>query len=134
MSLCLLSYFGGVLDCASAISCGSDAVTCLVTGWIITCHRFNPCTPSPPYHSLVWLSLIHPGWLSHHVTQPRPVCQGLCLPSQCCLSSSTLIVCCVATSASCHTTASRLPGPPPLFICCLLLLPLTSLSPAVDFD
>jgi hypothetical protein len=36
MSLCLLSYLGGVLDRASAISCGSDAVTCLVTGRIIT--------------------------------------------------------------------------------------------------
>ncbi len=35
MSLCLLSYLGGVLDRASAISCGSDAVTCLVTGQII---------------------------------------------------------------------------------------------------
>ncbi len=36
MSLCLLSYLGGVLDHASAISCGSDAVTCPVTGRIIT--------------------------------------------------------------------------------------------------
>ncbi len=36
MSLCLLSYLGGVLDCASAISCGSDAVMCPVTGRIIT--------------------------------------------------------------------------------------------------
>ena len=36
MSSCLLSYLGGVLDRASAISCGSDAVTCPVTGWIIT--------------------------------------------------------------------------------------------------
>jgi hypothetical protein len=36
MSLCLLSYLGGVLDRASAISCGSDTVTCLVTGRIIT--------------------------------------------------------------------------------------------------
>jgi len=35
MSLCSLSYLGGVLDPASAISCGSDAVTCPVTGWII---------------------------------------------------------------------------------------------------
>ncbi len=36
MSLCLLSYLGGMLDHASAISCGSDAVTCPVTGRIIT--------------------------------------------------------------------------------------------------
>jgi hypothetical protein len=38
MSLCSLSYLGGVLelDRASAISCGSDAVTCPVTGRIIT--------------------------------------------------------------------------------------------------
>ena len=36
MSLCSLSYLGGVFDHASAISCGSDAVMCLVTGWIIT--------------------------------------------------------------------------------------------------
>ncbi len=36
MSLCLLSYLGGMLDRASAISCGSDAVTCPVTGRIIT--------------------------------------------------------------------------------------------------
>jgi hypothetical protein len=36
MSLCLLSYLGGVLDRASAISCGSDAVMCPVTGRIIT--------------------------------------------------------------------------------------------------
>jgi len=32
----LLSYLGGVLHRASAISCGSDAVTCPVTGRIIT--------------------------------------------------------------------------------------------------
>ncbi len=37
MSLCSLSYLGGVLDRASEISCGSDAVTCPFTGWIITC-------------------------------------------------------------------------------------------------
>jgi hypothetical protein len=36
MSLCSLSYIGSVLDRASAISCGSDAVTCPVTGRIIT--------------------------------------------------------------------------------------------------
>ena len=36
MSLCSLSYLGDVLHCASAILCGSDAVTCLVTGRIIT--------------------------------------------------------------------------------------------------
>jgi hypothetical protein len=36
MSLFLLSYLGGVLDRVSAISCGSDAVTCPVTGLIIT--------------------------------------------------------------------------------------------------
>jgi hypothetical protein len=36
MSLCLLSYLVGVLDCVSAISCGPDAVTCPVTGRIIT--------------------------------------------------------------------------------------------------
>jgi hypothetical protein len=36
MSLCLLSYLGGMLDHASAISCGSDAVMCPVTGRIIT--------------------------------------------------------------------------------------------------
>ena len=36
MSLCSLSYLGGVLDRASAISCGSDAVTDPVTGRIIT--------------------------------------------------------------------------------------------------
>jgi hypothetical protein len=35
MSLCSLSYLGGVLDRVSAISCGSDAVTCPVTGRII---------------------------------------------------------------------------------------------------
>ncbi len=35
MSLCLLSHLGGVLNCASAISCGSDAVTCPVLGRII---------------------------------------------------------------------------------------------------
>ena len=36
MSLCSLSYLGGVLDHVSAISCGSGAVTCPVTGRIIT--------------------------------------------------------------------------------------------------
>ena len=36
MSLCSLSYLGDVLDRASAISCGSDATTDPVTGWIIT--------------------------------------------------------------------------------------------------
>ena len=36
MSLCSLSYLGGVLDRASGISCGSDAVSCPVTGRIIT--------------------------------------------------------------------------------------------------
>ncbi len=35
MSLCSLSYLGGVLDRVSAISCGSDAVMCPVTGRII---------------------------------------------------------------------------------------------------
>ena len=35
MSLCSLSYLGGVLDRASAISCGSGAVTCPFTGRII---------------------------------------------------------------------------------------------------
>jgi hypothetical protein len=35
MSLCSLSYLGGVLDRASAILCGSDAVTDPVTGRII---------------------------------------------------------------------------------------------------
>ena len=32
----LLSYLGGVFDCSATISCGSDAVTDLVTGQIIT--------------------------------------------------------------------------------------------------
>jgi len=36
MSLCSLSYLGGVLDHASAILCGSDAATDPVTGRIIT--------------------------------------------------------------------------------------------------
>ena len=36
MSSCLLSYLGGVLYHAAMISCGSDAVTDLVTGRIIT--------------------------------------------------------------------------------------------------
>ncbi len=36
MSSCLLSYLGGMFNCAAAISCGSDAVTDPVTGWIIT--------------------------------------------------------------------------------------------------
>ncbi len=36
MSLCSLSYLDGVLDRVSTISCGSDAVTCPVTGRIIT--------------------------------------------------------------------------------------------------
>ena len=36
MSVCSLSYLGGVLDRASAISCGSDAITDPVMGWIIT--------------------------------------------------------------------------------------------------
>ena len=36
MSSCLLSYLGGVFDRAATISCGSDAVTDPVTGWIIT--------------------------------------------------------------------------------------------------
>jgi hypothetical protein len=36
LSLCSLSYLGGVLGRESAISCGSDAVTDPVTGWIIT--------------------------------------------------------------------------------------------------
>ncbi len=34
MSLCSLSYLGGVLDHASAILCGSDAVACPVMGRI----------------------------------------------------------------------------------------------------
>ncbi len=42
MSLCSLSYLGGMLDRASAISCGSDAVTCLVMGGIISADsRYN---------------------------------------------------------------------------------------------
>jgi hypothetical protein len=36
MSSCSLSYLGGVFDRAATILCGSDAVTDLVTGWIIT--------------------------------------------------------------------------------------------------
>ncbi len=36
MSSCSLSYLGGVFDRAATISCGSDAVTDLVTGQIIT--------------------------------------------------------------------------------------------------
>jgi hypothetical protein len=36
MSSCLLSYLGGLFDHAATISCGSDAVTDPVTGWIIT--------------------------------------------------------------------------------------------------
>jgi hypothetical protein len=36
MSLCSLSCLGGVLNRASVISCGSDAVTCPVMGRIIT--------------------------------------------------------------------------------------------------
>jgi hypothetical protein len=49
MSLCSLSYLGGVLDRVSAISCGSDAVTCPVTGWIITPlpHYIAPMLTSP---------------------------------------------------------------------------------------
>ncbi len=36
MSSCLLSHLGGMFDRAATISCGSDAVTDPVTGWIIT--------------------------------------------------------------------------------------------------
>ena len=36
MSSCSLSYLGGVFDRPAMISCGSDAVTDPVTGWIIT--------------------------------------------------------------------------------------------------
>ncbi len=36
MSSCLLSYLGGVFNRVATIPCGSDAVTDLVTGWIIT--------------------------------------------------------------------------------------------------
>ncbi len=36
MSSCLLSYLGGVFDCAATILCGSNAVTDPVTGRIIT--------------------------------------------------------------------------------------------------
>jgi hypothetical protein len=36
MSSCSLSYLGGVFDHAAMISCGSDAVTDPVMGWIIT--------------------------------------------------------------------------------------------------
>jgi hypothetical protein len=36
MSSCSLSYLDGVYDCAAMISCGSDAVTDPVAGWIIT--------------------------------------------------------------------------------------------------
>ena len=36
MSSCSLSYLGGMFDRVAMISCGSDAVTDLVTGWIIT--------------------------------------------------------------------------------------------------
>jgi hypothetical protein len=36
MSSCLLSYLGGMFDRAATILCGSDAVTDLVTGRIIT--------------------------------------------------------------------------------------------------
>ncbi len=35
MSSCLLSYLGGMFDCAATILCGSDAVTDPVMGWII---------------------------------------------------------------------------------------------------
>ena len=35
LSSCSLSYLGGVFDRAVMISCGSDAVTDPVTGWII---------------------------------------------------------------------------------------------------
>jgi hypothetical protein len=57
MSLCLLSYLGGELDRASAISCGSDAVTCPVLGWIITPlpHNIAQLLISPHlncYHSI----------------------------------------------------------------------------------
>jgi hypothetical protein len=47
MSLCSLSYLGGVLDRAYAILCGSDAVTCPVTGRII---KHTPPPPTLQYH------------------------------------------------------------------------------------
>ncbi len=62
MSLCLLSYLGGVLDCASAISCGSDAVTCPVTGWIIT--------PLP--HDIAQMLM------SPHLNRNLSVCRRFC--------------------------------------------------------
>ncbi len=49
MSSCLLSYLGGVFDHAATILCGSDAVTDLVTGRIITPlpHNFAQLLTSP---------------------------------------------------------------------------------------
>jgi len=43
MSSCSLYYLGGVFDRAAMISCGSDAVTDLVTGWIITFSEHGRC-------------------------------------------------------------------------------------------
>ena len=42
MSSCLLSYLGGMFDCAATISCGSDAVTDPVTGRIIRYSHLIP--------------------------------------------------------------------------------------------
>jgi hypothetical protein len=60
MSLCLLSYLGGMLDCVSAISCGSDIVTCPGTGQIITplLHDIAKMLTSPHLNrNLSYLSL-----------------------------------------------------------------------------
>jgi hypothetical protein len=64
MSLCLLSFLGGVLDRASAILCGSDAVMCPVLGRIITPlpHNIAQLLTSPHlncYHSICcWFVLV----------------------------------------------------------------------------
>jgi hypothetical protein len=61
MSLCLLSYLGGVLDRASAISCGSDAVTCPVTGQIISNQLSGLATLKTPSIDLLnkYISMVY---------------------------------------------------------------------------
>ncbi len=64
---------------------------------------FHPCIPLCPCCSLVWSSLIHPGWLLHRISS----CRRLLFAG-----AST---CCLAAASCCPSWLVVAPLPPPLF-------------------
>ncbi len=99
-------------------------------------HRFKPCIASRPSYSLVWLSIIHHGWLLH------------CILSHHCLLSAGASACHLATASCClpWLLVALLPlpffaSPPPIHLGLHLFFFVASsschqllLSPAVEVD